>query len=426
MRLLAIVPLLAVLQAAEAAAQSCPDAAALDTARSLPIAVVRYLADDALQGRLAGSAGERCAGELIAREFARLGLAPAGDSGSYFQAVPLASAVNPHAPGGTGRNVVAILEGADPALKGEAVVVGAHYDHLGLGGFGSMVPEVRDSVHNGADDNASGVGALLGVAERLARAPRPARSVVFIAFTGEEYGLLGSGHYTKQPAVPLEQTVAMVNMDMVGRLGSNPLIVYGAGTAQEWEEVLAAASGSSSIELRTQSDGGFGASDQTSFYARDIPVLHFFTNVHSDYHRPSDDWQKIDAAGLERVAALVAGVVEHLAQRPTRLTLVPGVGAPPSTGGRGYGPYLGTVPDFTPVERGVLLAGVNAGSPAEQAGLRRGDIIVGFDGAEIKDIYALTDALRAHEPGDEVKITVLRDGESVTVTARLAQRRSEQ
>ncbi|HEX8245499.1 MAG TPA: M20/M25/M40 family metallo-hydrolase, partial [Longimicrobium sp.] len=178
----------AMVTASPLAAQSCPDAAAVTRGVRPPLAYIRYLADDALQGRMAGTAGERCAGDYIAAQFRRLGLQAAGGSGTYFQSLPLASALDPHAPGGTGRNVVALLRGGDPALADEAVVIGAHYDHLGHGGQFSMAPG-DSSVHNGADDNASGVAALLAAAERLARGPRPARTIVFIAFTGEEEGL---------------------------------------------------------------------------------------------------------------------------------------------------------------------------------------------------------------------------------------------
>ncbi len=381
---------------------------------------VRYLADDALEGRLAGSPGERCAGDYLAAAFQRMGLEPAGEDGTYFQPVPLASAANPHAPPGTGRNVVARLEGRDPALRHEAIVIGAHYDHLGRGGFGSLAPD-EDAVHNGADDNASGVAALLAVAERLAADP-PARSVIFVAFTGEESGLLGSAHYTAHPAVPLENTRAMLNMDMVGRLGAGPLIVYGTGTADEWDGILDAAASAAGVELARKEDG-YGPSDHTSFYLKDIPVLHFFTNVHEDYHRPSDDWERIDMRGIERVVAVVEAAARGAADRRAALTLRRGAGTPPAPAtGSGYGAYLGSVPDFTPADHGVRLSGVREGSPADRAGLQAGDIIVGFDDDEIADLYAMTAALRERKPGDRVRIRVLREGKELTVTAVLGER----
>lgn len=404
-----------------AGAQACPDARAITRGVRPPLAYVRYLADDALQGRLAGTPSERCAGDYIAAQFRRLRLHPAGDSATYFQSLPLASAINPHAPGGTGRNVVAVLRGADPALAGEAVVVGAHYDHLGHGGQFSMAPG-DSSIHNGADDNASGVAALLDIAGRLARGPRPARTVVFVAFTGEEEGLLGSSFYAAHPAVPLERTRAMLNLDMVGRLGAGPLIVYGVETADEWRALVESAAAAEGVQVRGGGDG-FGASDQTSFYARGLPVLHFFTNVHADYHRPTDDWEKIDAPGLDRVAAIVARVARGVAARPAALTFRQAA-APQqaASASPGYGAYLGSIPDFTPVPDGVKLTGVRAGSPAEQAGIRAGDVIVRLGEMDVHDLQGLTNALRAHKPGDTVRIDVLRDGQRLTVTATLGTR----
>ena len=379
--------------------------------------IVRFLADDSLEGRFAGSNGERCAGEFIARAFEHLGLRPAGEQG-FFQDVPLASAANPHAPpAATGRNVIALLEGT--GNEGEVVVVGAHYDHLGHGGYGSLA-EGSGDIHNGADDNASGVAAMLAAAARLASGPAPARSVLFVAFTGEELGLLGSSHYVKNPAVPLDRTIAMINLDMVGRLGDGELIVYGIGTAEEWDTILRNANEGLGIPLALQ-DAGYGPSDHTSFYTADIPVLHFFTNVHGDYHRPTDDWEKIDVDGLERVSALVAGVAWTLSKSDARLALIRGAGAPQQRAS-GYGAYLGSIPDFTPVDHGVLLSGVSGGSPAELAGIRKGDTIVQMGRHEIADLYGLTDALQLFEPGDRVEVQVLRDGERVSFEVVLGSR----
>ena len=394
-----------------------------------PLTTVRYLAADALEGRFSGTRGELCAGDYIATMFERIGLEPAGDEG-FFQTLSLVSAAMPHAPDGEGRNVLGLLRGSDPGLAGSVVVVGAHYDHLGHGGFGST-GEVGQ-IHNGADDNASGVAAMLETARRLASGPRPARSVLFIAFTGEELGLIGSSYYTKNPTIPLSRTLAMINLDMVGRLEDDPLIVYGVGTAPEWEDIIARANAGPDVSLAYE-PAGYGPSDHTSFYASGIPVLHLFTNVHADYHKPSDDWQGIDPAGLQKVTALTAGLAAELANRASALTLIAGVGERERRAG-GYGAWLGTVPDFTPVDRGVLLAGVTASSPADAAGLRKGDILVGLESAtparacrgapdergevsgppacafEIDDLEDFTDALGAHKPGDEVVLTFLRDG----------------
>ncbi len=364
---------------------ACPSVESFADGFDRPLAVVRYLADDALEGRQAGSAGASCAADFVALEFER----------------------------------IALLEGADPSLSDEFLIVGAHFDHLGTGAFGSMEAESGE-IHNGADDNASGVASMLAVAAHLAQAPPPARPVLFIAFTGEELGLLGSGHFAKNPTRPLDQVRAMLNLDMVGRLGDDPLIVYGMGTAEEWEEVVAAANAEVALQLAYES-AGYGPSDHTSFYARDIPVLHFFTNVHADYHKPSDDWDKIDARGIERVAELVSLIAADVAGRPAQLALVRGAGAPQQRA-EGYGAWLGTIPDFTPVEHGVLISGVGSESPAEKAGLEGGDIVIWVGEFEVADLYGLTDALRAYKPGDQVEVRVLRDGEQRTFQVVLGNR----
>jgi hypothetical protein len=403
--------------------QACPDPALLTRGVDGVLATVRYLADDALEGRLAGSAGERCAGDYIAARLQSLGLTGGGPAGSFFQEVPLASTIYPDAVGGSGRNVVALLPGGDPALRHEVIVIGAHYDHLGHGAFGSAAPDRAGEIHNGADDNASGVAAMLRVAELLAAGPTPDRSVLFVAFTGEEAGLLGSAHFVREPALPLERVRAMLNLDMVGRLEERPLIVYGTGTAQEWLPLLEPLAAELGVELAARPEG-FGPSDHTSFYRNDIPVLHFFTNTHADYHRPDDDWDRIDAAGLERVAGLVAGITRVAAAPDTRLTLVRGAGEPARAGsasGRGRA-SLGTIPDFTPVPRGVLLGGVAPGSAGERAGLQKGDILVRLGDHDIADLEAFNAALLAHEPGDDVLIVVLRDGREVRTTATLGSR----
>ena len=408
-----------------AAAGICPDAAAITGGFELPMAAVRLLADDALEGRLAGSAGERCAGDYIAATFRRLGLRPAGEADTYFQSLPLASILNPHAAAGTGRNVVALLEGADPGLRREVVVVGAHYDHLGHGAPGSLAPDEPGVIHNGADDNASGVGTMLRVAQRLASGPPTARSVVFVAFTGEESGLLGSEYFAAHFTLPSDTMVAMINMDMVGRLGSGNLIINGVDTAEEWRSVVDAALAKAGVAASLSGEG-YGPSDHTSFYTRDVPVLHLFTNVHGDYHRPSDDWQKIDGAGMEKVASIVFDITTAVANRRPSLTLMRGAGRPPAPAGeasRGYGAYLGSVPDFTPVERGVKLSGVSPGSPADKAGIRGGDILVGLGQFEVADLQGMTDALRAHKPGDEVEVRLLRDGRALTLKVTLGTRR---
>jgi hypothetical protein len=275
-------------------------------------------------------------------------------------------------------------------------------------------------IHNGADDNASGVAALLRVATLLSEGPRPARSVLFIAFTGEESGLLGSAFFARTPTVDLDRARAMLNMDMVGRLEDEPLIVYGVGTAAEWTDMVEREAGRAGLEVALQPDGVGRATTRRSTCVT-FPVLHFFTNTHGDYHRPSDDWDLVDADGIERVAR-----TGHRANARDRDT---GRGSPSSVArvsrrapSTGSGAWLGTVPDFTPVERGVLIGGVTAESPGDAAGMQKGDILIRMGGHDITDLQGFTDALGVHKPGDEVEIVVLRDGREVRLRAVLGRR----
>jgi hypothetical protein len=387
---------------------------------------IRYLSDDRLQGRMTGSPGADSAAAYLARRFDQVGLQPA--AGGWFQSFTVAKeapvAQSARVGGLVGRNVIGLLPGHDPNLRNEAVIVGAHYDHLGLGGFGSLDPDSTGKVHNGADDNASGAAMLIQIAERLAKAP-PARTVLFIAFSGEELGLLGSAYYVKQPVYPLSTTTAMINLDMVGRLRNGRLIVYGARTAKEFPALLDSLNWHAGFDLKAQGDG-YGPSDQSSFYAAGRPVLHIFTDLHDDYHRTTDDWQKIDPEGFRRVTNFTVGLVTALANRPTRLTPVElpplshAMGA--TTGAPAYGTYLGTIPDMTDSPGGVRLLGVRAGSPAEKAGLRGDDIITRIGDMDIPDLQAMTNALRSHEPGDTVSIVIRRGSKVTSVRATLGTR----
>jgi hypothetical protein len=576
----ALLALLAVV-ASPALAQTCPDAATLTRGIEGALAHVRYLADDALEGRAVGTAGERCAADYLVSQLAALGLEPAGPEGSWFQTftirngaelgpanrlavrgrdyvtgrdwIPLgfsASATldreliygghllsnpgdpsdefaridisdkivivewgdpddphgasvrgDPHfkatvaagrdaagililAPVGLelpslgdelraalpipvgivsadaaavvrealiggasaqlrtdvratsaeARNVVARLPGASPTMRNEHVIIGAHYDHLGHGGEGSLAPD-DDAIHNGADDNASGTAALIDIARRLSAGPRLDRSVLFIAFTGEERGLWGSAYFVREPTIDLERAVAMLNLDMVGRVVDDGLTVLGVGTAAEWDEIIDRANAQLADPLTiAKSPDGYGPSDHSSFYGEGIPVLHFLSNLHEDYHRPSDDWQKINADGLERVGELTARIAARLAtggadavamtpiQQSRPSAPAAAASSQSSSSGGGYGPYLGTIPDMTPRDFGLRLTGVREGSPAAIAGLEPGDVVVEFDGNPIADIYAYTYALQAKQAGDDVVIVVERNGERISVTATLGTR----
>ena len=396
----------------------------------LPLDDIKFLSDDRLGGRLTGSPGADTAAAYLARRFEAVGLQSA--AGGWFQTFTIARdapvAQHAHVAGLKGSNVIGLLPGRDPILRNEAVIVGAHYDHLGLGGFGSLDPDSTGRVHNGADDNASGTAMLISIAERLA-ADRPARTIVFIAFSGEELGLLGSAYYVNHPIYPLSTTMAMINLDMVGRLRQKRLIVYGSRTATEFPALLDSLNWHAGLDLHAHGDG-YGPSDQSSFYAAGRPVLHFFTDLHEDYHRTTDDWQKINVDGFEQVTRFVTGLVTALADRPGGLTPVAAstplsaAPAPASPGGstQGYGAYLGTVPDMSDSPGGVRLLGVRAGSPAEKAGLRGDDIITKIGDMAVTDLQAMTDALRSHEPGDTVDIVVRRGNDVTTLRATLGSR----
>jgi hypothetical protein len=318
---------------------------------------------------------------------------------------------------------VGVLPGRG-TLANQAVVVGAHYDHLGLGGATSLEPDSVGVVHNGADDNASGVAAVIEVARLLASEEAPdRRAVVFVAFTGEETGLLGSDYYVKNPLHPTDSMYAMINFDMVGRLEENNLIAIGTGSAAELPMLLDSLNAEAQFDLAKQEDP-WGRSDHSSFYGASMPVVHLFTDTHEDYHRPSDDWEKIDTVGMVRISEYAADLAGVLATRTEELTFVD-VPRPAAMGGMGNGASLGSIPDMSGSPGGVRLNGVRAGSPADAAGLQAGDILVQLGEFEVEDLYDMTAALRAHSPGDRVTIVLMRDGERIETTATLGRRGGE-
>jgi Zn-dependent M28 family amino/carboxypeptidase len=401
----------------------------------------RVHAGEPLRQPRAGGAGYMTSGLLaaqISEPAAALLLAPSGlslaalqdsiDSGTRPHSVALAESATVTVTLRRQRariaNIVGWLPGRDTS---RTLVVGAHYDHLGYGAEGSLAPDSH-LPHLGADDNASGVAAMLGAARALtARAARngpPVHRLVFCAFTGEEMGLVGSGHFVDHPAFPLATDEVMLNLDMVGRLRAGRLMVMGTGTAAEFPGLVENANRSAGFELKTSSDG-YGPSDQSSFYKRKVPVLMLFTGAHADYHKPSDSWDKLNYPGLARVSQFAAALVESLDARP-RVTFVQAkadtLSAGRIHGGGGYGAYLGTIPDYMQTEGGVLLQGVRDGSPAQQAGLKEGDTIIRFDAVGIGNIYDYTFALRSRRPGQQVHITVQRDGKEVELVATLGRR----
>jgi Zn-dependent M28 family amino/carboxypeptidase len=318
-------------------------------------------------------------------------------------------------------NVIGVLPGADARLRKEAVVIGAHYDHIGLGYYGARDASSEGVIHNGADDNASGIAVLLELAKKFAAQKQP-RTLVFVAFTGEELGLFGSRHYVDHPTVPMESTRAMINLDMVGRMRDRRVTVFGTATAKEFEDWVRRAGDGLGLQTATP-PGQVGRSDSASFYAKDVPVLHFFTGTHEDYHRPGDDWEKLNVEGMALVSTMVQRTVEKIASAPEPLQFVKGAAGAASVGsGQGYGAYLGTIPDFAEIEKGVRISGVQAGSPAQTAGLKEGDVIIRVAEIEVANLEDLTFVLRQKAAGDTVQIVVLRQGEPVTLHAVLGKR----
>jgi hypothetical protein len=324
----------------------------------------------------------------------------------------------------TVNNVLAYL----PGKTDEYVIIGAHYDHLGRGNFDSLAPSQIGQIHPGADDNASGTAGVLELARLLApQKGQLRRGILFASFAGEELGLLGSAAWVKEPTRPLEKCVAMLNMDMIGRIKDQKVYIGGVGTGSTLKAVLEQAQKEENSGFKIEySPGGYSSSDHTSFVAKKIPVLFFFSGLHSDYHKPSDTWDKIDPDAAARLLNVVGETGELLADAEERPSFI--VVAEDQPGGRsggpgGYGPYFGSIPDFGQVETGVKFSDVKPGSPAAKAGLKAGDILVQFGDKPIKNLYDFTDALRRSKVGDVVEVKVLRDGQPVTASVKLEQRK---
>lgn len=377
---------------------------------------IAYLASDALEGRRTGTAGNDSAAGYIARRYAAMRLAPVpgargcgtGCADSYLLRFTAHEPVRNSPPRALPtQNVAGIVRGTDRSLRNEYVVVGAHFDHLGRSTDGALDPDAHDAIRNGADDNASGSAAVLALARRFVASPAR-RSILIVHFSGEEEGLLGSAYFADHPPVPLARIAAMVNFDMVGRLRDDKLIIYGLATAREMESIVASANEPVGLNVALVGDG-FGPSDHSSFYAKNIPVLHLFTDVHPDYHRTTDDPDKINIPGEVKVVNLAERIVRDIADRPARLTFVQATTAQrsstPSTGAA----YFGSIPDMGASDAdGMRISGVSPGGPAEKAGLRGGDLIIEFGGRPVRNIYDYTDAIGAFKPGDEVTVVALR------------------
>jgi hypothetical protein len=320
----------------------------------------------------------------------------------------------------TVNNVLAYL----PGKSDEYVIIGAHYDHLGYGNYDSLAPSQIGQIHPGADDNASGTAGVLELASAFAPMKgKLQRGILFASFAGEELGLLGSAHWVQQPTLPLEKAVAMLNMDMIGRIKDDKVYIGGIGTGSTLKAAIEQAQAKSNFKIE-YSPGGYSASDHTSFVTKRIPVLFFFSGLHSDYHKPSDTWDKINSQGAARLVDVVGDTGLQLASAADRPTFVAVVEDKPLAGaGGGYGPYFGSIPDFGQVENGVKFSDVKPASPAAKAGLKAGDILVQFADKPIKNLYDFTDALRRSKVGDVVEVTVMRDGKPVQASVKLEQRK---
>lgn len=316
-------------------------------------------------------------------------------------------------------NVAAYL----PGHTAEYVIIGAHYDHLGMGEQFSLAPQEAGKPHPGADDNASGVAGMLELARWLSGLPKQKRGVLFISFAGEELGLLGSRHWVDDPPLPLDHAIAMINLDMIGRLRDGKVYVGGAATGSNFRGVLERLLPQHKITADFSGSFDAGSSDHTSFLSKRIPVLFFFSGLHADYHKPSDTWDKINAQGATELLRAIGDVVLHLLNDPERPQFVaPPVPTAPA-GGRGAGVWFGSVPDFAENPKGLRFADVREGSPAHKAGLRAGDILFEFDGKPVQNLYDFTYALRSKKPGEEVLVKVYRGEEVLEVRVVLGERK---
>jgi hypothetical protein len=399
---------------------------------------ITYLASDQLEGRGTGTAGNDTAAAFIARRYNALRLSSIAQADRtacakggrqdkpdcfvlpFTATVPVRNAAPRLL---KTQNVAAIIPGRG-ALATEYVIVGAHFDHLGRDSASARDPEKGHVIHPGADDNASGTVTVMEIARRLARRPTM-RSVIVVNFTGEELGLLGSEQFANHLPVPRDSVQGMVNFDMVGRLKNDKLIIYGVSTATEMKGILDSANVAPKLAIAAIGDGE-GPSDHAAFYRKDLPVLHLFTDLHDDYHTAADVAGRINIDGMVRVTDYAERVVRALADRPAKLSFqrvqTAGASRPPSSGS---GVYLGSIPDMGAADvKGMQLSGVRPGSPAEQGGLKGGDIIIKFGSKTITNIYDYTDALGSYKPGDVVDVIVQRSGKELTLKITLGKRGS--
>ena len=375
---------------------------------------VYFLAADDLGGRAIGTTGEQKAAEYLAQEFDKLGLTPMGTNG-FFQEFTVSKPSNPHeeavigtdGAGVTGRNVVAFLD----KKADKTIVIGAHFDHLGMGGQGSL-HRGDSAIHNGADDNASGTAALLALA-KIFKYETLKSNILFIAFSGEENGLWGSNYFVKNPTVDLKTVNYMINMDMVGRLNpEKSLAVHGVGTSPSFPPVLDPIN-ADSLKL-VPSESGVGPSDHTSFYLQDLPVLHFFTGQHADYHKPSDDADKINYEGLVQVIRYISRMIAGLDAEP-KLAFTK---TKDSSDSPRFTVSMGVVPDYLYDGKGMRVDGVSDGKPAQAAGLQKGDIVIQLGDSTINDMMGYMRALSVFKKGDSTQVVLERAGQKIAAKVK--------
>jgi hypothetical protein len=386
------------------------------------LAHVNWLAAPEREGRGFGSAGLAASRDYIRDQFAAAGLKPGGDNGTYFQDFKAVGGADKKEQ--TLQNVVAVLPGADPKFKGEAALLTAHYDHLGLGWPGARVDGLG-KVHPGADDNASGVAVLIEMAKALAAGPPPPRTIVFVAFSGEEAGLLGSRHYAKSPVpVPLTGLYGVINLDTVGRLNTNPVSVIATESAREWPFVFSGITAVTGVPTKSI-PGASESSDQRAFIEAGIPGVQLFAGAGFDYHRPSDTADKVDGAGMVKVATVATEAIGYLASTEKRLSVtaatpLTGTGPAPNTQTRRVS--VGAVPDFAYPGPGLRIDGAVPGSPADKAGMKAGDILTHLNGKEVSNLGGFNEILKTLEPGQKVELRWTSAGMERKATVELVTR----
>ncbi|TYA52167.1 M28 family peptidase [Formosa maritima] len=372
---------------------------------------VTFLADDKLEGRETGTKGEQEAAAYLVERFNEMGLQPKGTNG-FYQTFSFKPKTEPHAEVKyvtiaedstiTGTNVLAYIDNQAE----NTIIIGAHYDHLGFGSDGSLHRGEKE-IHNGADDNASGVAVMLDLAGKLKKA-NTSNNYLFMAFSGEEMGLLGSNYFTKNATLDLSKANYMINMDMVGRLKQDStLAVYGVGTSPRWKQTLSATNPGFKL---VEQESGVGPSDHTSFYLQDIPVLHFFTGQHDDYHKPGDDTEKLNYEGMDAISNYIFDIITEL-DKSGKLAFRKTKNESEETPRFKVG--LGVVPDYLFDGEGMRVDGISEDKPAQKAGLQKGDIVVKLGDSTIVDMMSYMRALSVFKVGDSTQVVVKRNGKDI-------------